>query len=36
MRASASYRLTVAQNLLRKALLEQSGEDQPTRVLELA
>jgi xanthine dehydrogenase small subunit len=36
MRASASYRLTVAQNLLRKALMEQAGETQPTRVLELA
>ncbi|MBA3519215.1 MAG: xanthine dehydrogenase small subunit [Rhizobiales bacterium] len=37
MRASAVYRLKVAQNLLRRFCLEQSGPDRPaTRVLELA
>jgi xanthine dehydrogenase small subunit len=36
MRASAAYRMTTAQNLLRKALVEQSGAAAPTRVLELA
>ena len=33
MRASAAYRMEVAQSLLRKALLEISGETGPTRVI---
>jgi xanthine dehydrogenase small subunit len=36
MRASASYRLLAAQNLLRRFHLESSGERTATRVLELA
>jgi xanthine dehydrogenase small subunit len=36
MRASANYRLNVAQNLLRRFHLENSGERVATRVLELA
>jgi xanthine dehydrogenase small subunit len=36
MRASANYRLTVAQNLLRKALMETGGGEHSLRVLELA
>jgi xanthine dehydrogenase small subunit len=32
MRASAAYRMTVAANLLEKALMEISGADAPTRI----
>jgi xanthine dehydrogenase iron-sulfur cluster and FAD-binding subunit A len=32
MRASASYRMTVAANLLERALLEISGGGAPTRI----
>jgi xanthine dehydrogenase iron-sulfur cluster and FAD-binding subunit A len=32
MRASAAYRMTVAANLLEKALIELSGARAPTRI----